>query len=364
MALPLSLAQRADAGPGLWRAALAAHRWPLWITAAYLAASLILGPWLGWHVLARTIWQPVWFFGNGAVLVGSYAVAVVVWRRLRLDRASGGALPAAVAWRLAWRQARRAELTSDRLARAAVVYALAGVVSLVFAAWKPVVADRGFGWDAPLISAARALHGGRLPWEWLWPVIGHPWAIRAIDAVYGYGWTASQTVLLWTLALAAPSAWRTRVLCTFLLSWIVIGSAAAVALSSAGPVFVERVHGWRDFAPLVAYLEAVHHAHPLGVIETRDYLWAIYRGEAAGSWPGISAMPSMHIASTTVVALAAHSGTRRRWLRGLAWVFLAVMLVGSVALAWHYALDGYASIAGTLALWWLAGRLTRGVTPG
>ena len=359
MALPLTLARRSDAGSGIWRAALVAHRWPLRIAGAYLGASLLLGPWLGWHLATSTIWQPVYFLGNGAALVGCYAAAVLVWRRLRLDRASGGALRAAVAWRLAWRQARRAELTSDRLARAAVLYALASVVSLVFAAWKPAVADRGFTWDAPLITAARALHGGRLPWEWLWPVIGHSWAIRAIDAVYGYGWTASQSILLWVLALAAPSAWRTRVLVTFLLSWVVVGSAAALALSSAGPIFVARVHGRQDFAPLVAHLEAVHRTAPLGVIETRDYLWAIYQHAAAGLWPGISAMPSMHVASTAVVTLAAQTGTRRPWVRALAWAFLIVMLVGSVALAWHYALDGYVSIAAVCVLWWLAGRLTR-----
>jgi hypothetical protein len=39
--------------------------------------------------------------------------------------------------------------------------------------------------------------------------------------------------------------------------------------------------------------------------------------------------------------------------------FLALMLLGSVHLGWHYAIDGYAGIAGTIVLWWGCGRLLR-----
>jgi membrane-associated phospholipid phosphatase len=40
-------------------------------------------------------------------------------------------------------------------------------------------------------------------------------------------------------------------------------------------------------------------------------------------------------------------------------VFAAIIAVGSVLLAWHYAVDGYAGAAIALACWWLAGRLAR-----
>jgi hypothetical protein len=36
-----------------------------------------------------------------------------------------------------------------------------------------------------------------------------------------------------------------------------------------------------------------------------------------------------------------------------------VILVGSVHLGWHYAVDGYAGIAGALILWWIAGAALR-----
>jgi hypothetical protein len=38
---------------------------------------------------------------------------------------------------------------------------------------------------------------------------------------------------------------------------------------------------------------------------------------------------------------------------------LLLVLVGSVALGWHYAVDGIFSIAATLWLWRLVGRFTR-----
>jgi hypothetical protein len=34
-----------------------------------------------------------------------------------------------------------------------------------------------------------------------------------------------------------------------------------------------------------------------------------------------------------------------------------MILVGSVHLGWHYAIDGYAAIIGTWAIWWIVGRL-------
>jgi hypothetical protein len=46
----------------------------------------------------------------------------------------------------------------------------------------------------------------------------------------------------------------------------------------------------------------------------------------------------------------------------LGWIFgafLLVILIGSVHLGWHYAIDGYVGIIGTLILWWACGRLLR-----
>ena len=348
-------------GHGVWRAAVRDHRLPAAIVAAYALGAFAAGPLLGFAPPRPTPWQFLFFLSNGAVLLACLAAGATVWRRLAIDRESGGSTAAATAWRRAWRDVRARWVTDALLARALVVYLLLAVTSAIFVSWKPVVATAGFGWDARLIAWEAALHGGRQPWELLHPVMGLPWLTRAVDAVYAYGWRATQSLLMFGLAVAPPAPWRMRALVTFALAWVLGGTVAAVAFSSAGPIFVERVHGIGTFVPLTEYLERVHAAGALDVIRTREYLWTSYVRDVRGLWSGISAMPSMHIASTAVLAhavQAATRGTRVAWLRWVGWGFVVVMLVGSVHLAWHYALDGYASIAGVAALWWLSGRLT------
>jgi membrane-associated phospholipid phosphatase len=47
------------------------------------------------------------------------------------------------------------------------------------------------------------------------------------------------------------------------------------------------------------------------------------------------------------------------------WFFMAyaaVIMLGSVHLAWHYAIDGYAGIAIAFACWWVAGPISRWFT--
>lgn len=68
-------------------------------------------------------------------------------------------------------------------------------------------------------------------------------------------------------------------------------------------------------------------------------------------------MPSMHVA-TAVLFIFGGFGIHRV----LGWamvVYGSIILVGSVHLAWHYAVDGYVSIAITVFFLWLAGILAR-----
>lgn len=102
-------------------------------------------------------------------------------------------------------------------------------------------------------------------------------------------------------------------------------------------------------------LAAVDSHTPLIASLLQRLLW---RSAAAGQWSaigGISAMPSVHLALATVTALY-WSRRGRRW-RVAGVLFVGAVQVGSVALGWHYAVDGYAGIAIGVGLWWGAGRL-------
>ncbi|MBA3444733.1 MAG: phosphatase PAP2 family protein [Gemmatimonadales bacterium] len=65
----------------------------------------------------------------------------------------------------------------------------------------------------------------------------------------------------------------------------------------------------------------------------------------------------MHVAATVIMALG--SWERSRWLGMVGWLYVLVILVGSVHLNWHYAIDGYVAILGTLAIWWLSAWVVR-----
>ncbi|WP_119301036.1 phosphatase PAP2 family protein [Dongia deserti] len=82
----------------------------------------------------------------------------------------------------------------------------------------------------------------------------------------------------------------------------------------------------------------------------------LYQQSDTGLGLGISAAPSMHVASTWLIArmLQTYYG---RWPPSPVAAFLGVILIGSVHLGWHYALDGYVSIAAAWAPWRFTGRL-------
>ena len=68
---------------------------------------------------------------------------------------------------------------------------------------------------------------------------------------------------------------------------------------------------------------------------------------------GISAMPSILVASSVLFALVAWRANRV--LGWIFWAYAAAVMLGSVHLAWHYALDGYLGAALTVLIWRLAG---------
>jgi hypothetical protein len=71
---------------------------------------------------------------------------------------------------------------------------------------------------------------------------------------------------------------------------------------------------------------------------------------------GVAALPSLHVA---VLALFAMGTWRWRALSIVLWVLTAVTFVGSMALAWHYAVDGYLGVALAYACWWMRVGLRR-----
>jgi hypothetical protein len=238
-------------------------------------------------------------------------------------------------------------------ADAAITLAIAALLAVTFAGGRTIIPV--FWADVWLLAVERWIHGGIAPLDRLAPYfaarprLAH-WVWFNYHAYY----------LLLTIAVPAVvavlpgSAARTRYLWASLLNVILLAHFGAAAFGSAGPVYWDGgVHGINR-----------------GVADQLNAMGlnALTAGQAAywqshGTLLGVTAFPSMHLAITTHWVLMARAW--RPWTLAVMLPYLAFMLLGSVLTGWHYAIDGYAGIAGACLTWWLAGVITsRSRTPG
>lgn len=242
------------------------------------------------------------------------------------------------------------------------------IVMAAFTALKPVmpaaVQAAGlspFFADPAFAALDRALFLGVDPWvaaHDLTRAMGWSEAARHLVFPYGVIWSVPAFYLPAIAVMAGEPEARVRhYVILYLFAWIVLGNFAALAGHSAGPVFYDRVFGGDRFAGL-------HAAMAAGGFEgswfatVQHNLWRAHLGEVRMVGSGLSAFPSLHVATTMVTALYLAS---RHWVLGLAgYALLAVILFASVWTGYHYLIDGLASI---LAVWgvhrWLMARARR-----
>lgn len=210
------------------------------------------------------------------------------------------------------------------------------------------------------------------PWESFWADVDHA-LLRADGWRIAHALMPSSFALAWTLfyaigwglllvfvgALVSAFADR-RAVATFytamMLSWLIGGVVFAYALSCAGPVFAHLADPAlaERFAPLRAELQASLAPDNI-VLTTQRYLAAGIDSRIALKGSGISAMPSMHIATATIFVLAAR---RTKWMP-LALLFWLMTFFGSVYLGYHYAVDAPVAVAVAIPCWMLARRIYR-----
>jgi hypothetical protein len=201
---------------------------------------------------------------------------------------------------------------------------------LALLGWLKVMMPYTVGfWADPLLADADALlFGGEDPWKLLHqlPIGG------AIDRIY-LTWGPACAAVALALAFAPSDRRKSQCIVAYFLT-VASASLGQYLLPSAGPVFYEAVGQGSRFAdmPVLPWVRT-----------TADYLWVTYTSPGFRVGSGISAWPSLHVAGAMWMALCGRCYFPK--LQAIGWAYWAAIMVGSVYLGWHYALDG---IAGSL----------------
>jgi hypothetical protein len=230
----------------------------------------------------------------------------------------------------------------------------------LFSSFKSLIPSlQPFVWDQGLADLDRVLHAGHDPWRLLLPLLDRPRTIRILDFFYHSVWSFA-IVGLWTwqaIDRRRPQL-RLQILLALPITWIALGSVGGAMFSSAGPCYFAEVGGSPErFAPLLARLAEIDADAPLLSHAAQHALWRLHSSGSIGFGSGISAMPSVHVASAWLLVLAA--ARCRRGAAALAAAFFVAVLVGSVVLGWHYAVDAYAGAALAWVIWTGCGALVR-----
>jgi hypothetical protein len=248
------------------------------------------------------------------------------------------------------------------LSRERVLFALPAILLLSFFAGSfteikaAVPLIQPFALDRRLAELDVALHGGVAPWVWLHTVFGHPLLTAALNLAYHLWFFIMFGLMYWLVFSSERAVLRMQFLVSFVLTWALLGNVLAVLFSSAGPCYFGYVLDGPN--PYAAQMHALYQADrelPLLALRVQEMLWQDYRTGTSLSGMAISAMPSMHVASSVLMALV---GWRLNRAAGIALtVFALVIMIGSVHLGWHYAVDGYVGAFGAALLWKVTGWL-------
>ena len=263
---------------------------------------------------------PLWLIAT--VGMAGVWIAFIVLRMMR----AGVPRPSKVMWN--WAVSNR-----GRVAFMLAAVLLAGLNMITFMWFKPMLNEHVAFWADPLLAQADwYLFFGRDPWTML------AWLNSEGTAIfYHRAWFGLMILCLLIVLWQPPTPERNAVLLTYFLLWSVVGPVIHMLLPAGGPVFFERLGYGDRFAELVTF-EAMTKA--------ADMLWSYYSAGGYGPGAGISAMPSLHIATTVWMILAVRSAAPM--LTAVFVVAGLLIFALSISLGWHYAVDG---LVGGIAAW-------------
>lgn len=314
---------------------------------------IVAGAWLGARhdfafsfIVVQDFWLLFNVAGFGLIIAGAALWELVCARPQR-------PLPHLKARFAEWQVTRRIVVALPILLIAPAMFSAFSAVKTGIPTMNP------FHLDPLFAEMDRVIHGGDA-WMLLRPVLETPMAVFAINIAYHLWFFLFYGALALAAVMVRDVRLRNQFLTAFVLCWVGLGLVAATGLSSVGPVYFAEFypHLADPYAGQMALLRAANEHFPIWALDVQAMLLEGARDPAKATiGGGISAMPSLHVAISVLMALFAQRVNR--WLGVAAWAFAAVIMLGSVVLAWHYAVDGYLSAILTPMVWVAAGWLTR-----
>ncbi|MCK4823125.1 phosphatase PAP2 family protein [bacterium] len=237
-----------------------------------------------------------------------------------------------------------------------LVIALAAPFMSTFSSFKQVIPIiNNFTWDYPFMKLDYILHFGHHPWEILRYILNYPYIIKVIDLLYMLWFPILLFSCLW-MGWSSRRKLRLQFFINTCVAWVMLGTFLAIIFSSAGPCYYTKVvnNHPNPYEPLMTRLINIHESIPLFAIKNQIGIWEAYQNHVWLPFGGISAMPSLHIAITVLLALV---GWRINHYAGiLLTAYAFITQIGAVILGWHYAVDGYVSILLTILIWKLVNK--------
>jgi PAP2 superfamily len=254
-----------------------------------------------------------------------------------------------------WRRTKGMFTHRDTLVRGLPMYAALCFLSFGFAIFKSNIPNISpYSWDLAFDHWDKVLHFGVRPLELLQPVFGNAIATFVLSLNYSLWFFVLKGFFIYFAFFHSPGLERTRVFLAFFLVWTLGGGLTAVLFSSAGPCYFDLVvAGANPYAQHMQQLREFNDILPIMSVDAQQKLWELQTsGSALG---GVSAMPSMHNATSLLFVLVAWN--KSKILRNLLIVHMALIFIGSIQLGWHYAIDSYVAWAITALLWLVALKL-------
>ena len=246
-------------------------------------------------------------------------------------------------------------LKRERLLNGLPIIIFMPIFMSTFTSFKSLIPIlNAFSWDSVFAKLDAMIHGGFQAWQLCQPIFGNYFLTSGLNLFYNLWLFVMFEVLYWQAFSLCDLRLRMQFFLSYLLAWILLGTIAATIFSSAGPCYYGKVVKGDDiYQPLMEYLNSAKQSSFVWALDTQEKLWKAYNENKTELGSGISAMPSMHVAMAFLFALL---GWRKNRLIGIVFsAYVIIIMIGSVHLGWHYAIDGYAAILGTLLIWHCVG---------